>query len=68
AIQDGSREWITVLACVCASREALPPAIIYKGIAGLRSSWVNNDDDEDDFSDEDIVRDYNIEEWITQPQ
>jgi hypothetical protein len=29
---------------VCTSEEALPPAIIYKGIAGLFSSWVNNND------------------------
>jgi hypothetical protein len=29
---------------VCASEEALPPAIIYEGIARLHSSWVNNDD------------------------
>jgi hypothetical protein len=42
AIQDGNREWITLLACVCSNGEALPPALIYKGKAGLQSSWVDN--------------------------
>jgi hypothetical protein len=29
ALQDGSREWITLLAAVCADGEVLPPGIIY---------------------------------------
>jgi transposase len=29
AVQDGNREWITLLACVCASGESLPPALVY---------------------------------------
>jgi transposase len=29
AMRDGNREWITLLACVCASGDALPPALIY---------------------------------------
>lgn len=29
--REGSRETITVLACICADGEALPPAVIYKG-------------------------------------
>jgi hypothetical protein len=29
AIRDGNREWVTLMACVYASREALPPALIY---------------------------------------
>jgi hypothetical protein len=28
-IQDGSQEWITLLACICADEFALNPAIIY---------------------------------------
>jgi hypothetical protein len=44
AIQDGSREWITAVTCVCASEEVLPLAIIYEGIAELLLSWVNNND------------------------
>jgi hypothetical protein len=31
AFQDGNRACITVVACVCASGEALPPAVIYEG-------------------------------------
>jgi hypothetical protein len=36
ALQDGSREWITTLACF------LPPAIIFEGKGALQSSWVGN--------------------------
>jgi len=39
-VQDGNREWITLLACVCASGEALPPALIYQGVSGIQSAWV----------------------------
>jgi hypothetical protein len=38
AIQDGNREWVTLLACVCASGESLPPALIYQGKSGIQSS------------------------------
>jgi hypothetical protein len=41
AIQDGNREWVTLIACVCADGEALPPALVYSGIAGIQSSWVD---------------------------
>jgi hypothetical protein len=41
AIQDGSREWITVLACVCADGSHLPPSLIDQSTASaIRSSWV----------------------------
>ena len=40
AIQDGSREWITVLGCCCADGSALDPALIFQGISGIQSSWV----------------------------
>jgi hypothetical protein len=40
ALQDGNREWITLLACICADGSALSPSIIYEGKAGLRESWV----------------------------
>lgn len=33
-IQDGSREWITVLATICGDGTALPPALIYKATTG----------------------------------
>jgi transposase len=42
AIKDGNREWITLMACVCGDGEALLPALIYEGRAGLQSSWVND--------------------------
>jgi hypothetical protein len=42
ALQDGNRKWVTLLACVCASGEALPPALIYQGISGIQSSWVDD--------------------------
>jgi hypothetical protein len=28
-IQDGNQEWVTLLACICADRLALDPALIY---------------------------------------
>jgi hypothetical protein len=42
AIQDGNKEWVTLLACVCASGESLPPSLIYQGTSGLQSSWVDD--------------------------
>jgi hypothetical protein len=35
ALQDGNREWITILACICADRTSLSPGVIYEGKAGL---------------------------------
>ena len=41
--QDGSREWITVLATICADGTALPPGLIYKATTGnLQDSWVQD--------------------------
>jgi hypothetical protein len=42
AIQDGSREWVTVVATVCADESLLPPAIIYEGKRTLQNAWVDN--------------------------
>jgi hypothetical protein len=40
-IQDGNREWITVLACVCADGLALLPSIIYQAKnRAIRDTWV----------------------------
>ncbi|KAI1666488.1 DDE-1 domain containing protein [Pyrenophora tritici-repentis] len=33
--------FVTLLACVCAPGEALPPALIYQGTSGLQSGWVD---------------------------
>ena len=30
SIQDGSREWITLLACICADGSHLPPSVTYQ--------------------------------------
>ncbi|EFQ94072.1 hypothetical protein P3342_004217 [Pyrenophora teres f. teres] len=42
ALTDGNREWVTLLACVCASGESLPPALIYQGTSGVQSTWVDD--------------------------
>jgi hypothetical protein len=42
ALQDGSREWITLLACICADGTKIAPAIIYQGQGGLQSGWVED--------------------------
>jgi hypothetical protein len=42
AIQDGSRQWVTVLASICADGTTLPPGIIYDGKNGnIRDTWVD---------------------------
>jgi hypothetical protein len=47
ALQDGSREWITLLATVCADGTALPPAIIYQSDnSTLQAAWVAEVDTE----------------------
>jgi len=48
--QDGSREWITVAATICADGTRLPPALIYKAVSGnLQDTWLNDfDPDEHD--------------------
>jgi hypothetical protein len=44
-LQDGSREWITVLACVGAGGDALPPGFIFQGFNGnIQSDWVQDID------------------------
>jgi hypothetical protein len=44
-IQDGSREWITVLACVGADGAALPPGLVFQGMNGnIQSTWVQDID------------------------
>lgn len=42
-LQDSSREWITLLACVCADGTALPPSLIFQSAnTTIQSSWVDN--------------------------
>ncbi|KAF2843923.1 hypothetical protein T440DRAFT_503166, partial [Plenodomus tracheiphilus IPT5] len=41
SLQDGSREFLTLLACCCADGSCLPPGLIYAAAKGsIRSSWV----------------------------
>ena len=43
SLQDGNREWITLLACVCADGSTLPPGLIYQTAAGaIQSSWIED--------------------------
>ncbi|KAH4914299.1 hypothetical protein HBI79_242250 [Parastagonospora nodorum] len=42
-LQDGSREFLTVLACCCADGSCLPPSLIYPAENGaIQSSWVED--------------------------
>jgi hypothetical protein len=43
AKQDGSREFISLLATICADGTALPPALIYQGTSGeLQDTWIDD--------------------------
>jgi DDE superfamily endonuclease len=43
AQQDGSREFISLLACVCADGTATPPALIYQGASNdLQTTWLED--------------------------
>ena len=40
-IQDGSRQWITLLACICADGSCLEPALIYQSASGsIQDTWL----------------------------
>jgi hypothetical protein len=43
SLQDGSRAWITLLACICADGSTLPPGLIYEAAnKGIQSTWVED--------------------------
>jgi hypothetical protein len=45
--QDGAREWITVVGCICADGTTLPPLVIYKSKAStVQDSWLEDFDAE----------------------
>ena len=45
ASQDGSREFITLIACICANGTSLPPALIYEGKSlDLQDTWLEDFD------------------------
>jgi hypothetical protein len=42
-LQDGNREWISLLACVCADSTALPLALIYAADSkNIQYTWVED--------------------------
>jgi hypothetical protein len=46
ASQDGNREFITLIASICANGTALPPSLIYQGESyDLRDTWIDEFDD-----------------------
>ncbi|KAG9191048.1 hypothetical protein G6011_09136 [Alternaria panax] len=41
ALEDGSSQWITVVACICSDGKPLSPTLIFQGANGaVQSSWV----------------------------
>lgn len=45
ALQDGSRDWVSLIACVCADGRCLDPALIYPSTVGnIQDRWVDNID------------------------
>jgi hypothetical protein len=43
SLRDGSRKFLTLLACCCADGSLLPPDLIYAAAKGaLQSSWVKD--------------------------
>jgi len=47
--QDSNREFISLLACICADGSALPPALIYQGSSGdLQNTWIDDLHEEDE--------------------
>ncbi|EEA22190.1 pogo transposable element, putative [Talaromyces marneffei ATCC 18224] len=46
-LQDGNREWITTIGCICANGTAISPALIYMAKSGnLQDSWLQDFDAE----------------------
>ena len=44
-IQDGNREWITTIACICADGTSLTPALIYQAVSGnIQDTWLQDFD------------------------
>jgi hypothetical protein len=42
-LQDGNREWMSLIACVCADGSALPPGLIYAAESqNIQSTWVED--------------------------
>jgi hypothetical protein len=47
-IQNGNREWITLLACICANRSYIKPSLIYQSASSsIQDSWLQAFDPND---------------------
>jgi hypothetical protein len=45
AIQDGNRDWVSLIACICADGSAIDPALIYPSTIGnIQDTWVEDID------------------------
>jgi hypothetical protein len=42
ALQDGNRDWITIMACICADGSWIDPAVIFEAKGGLRDAWLRD--------------------------
>ncbi len=42
--QDGSRNWVTIIASICADGSTLPPAVIFQGAGDIQSTWLQDFD------------------------
>ena len=48
-IQDGNREWMTLIACICADGSYLEPTLIYQSTSGsIQDSWLQGVDTQND--------------------
>jgi hypothetical protein len=44
-LQDGNREWITSIACICADGTSLSPGLIYQAVSGnIQDTWLQDFD------------------------
>ena len=42
-LQDGNREWITTIACICADGTSLTPVLIYQAVSGrIQDTWLQD--------------------------
>jgi hypothetical protein len=42
-VQDGNREWITVLGAICTDGSTLSPALIYQAVSGnIQNTWLQD--------------------------
>ena len=46
-LQDGNREWITVIGCICGDETSLLLGLIYQAVSGnLQNTWLQDFDPE----------------------